>query len=81
MLLCVLCLRVFVCFVCDVSCGVVCLVVLCMFNVVACVVCALVCDGVWCVCVRLRVRSCVVFVRFVLLCLNMSVHVGLGCIV
>ena len=45
---------------------------LCMFNVVVWFVCALVCDGVWRVCVRLCVFLCVVcavcFVMFESVC-------------
>ena len=45
------------------------LLFLCELDVIVWFVCALVCDGVWCVCAC--VFSCVLFVRFVLLCSNM----------
>ena len=38
------------------------LLVSCVFNVLVWIVCALVCDGVWCVCVC--VFSCVLFLLF-----------------
>ena len=47
------------------------LLFLCEFNVIVWFVCALVCDGVWCVCAC--VFSCVLFVRFAVLCSNMFV--------
>ena len=76
-----MCFSVFVCLVCDLSCGCVWFVVFVyMFDVVVWFVCALLCDGVWCLCVRVCV-SCVLFVRFVLLCLNMLVCFCLECIV
>ena len=78
LLLRVLCLSVYVCFVCGLSCGIVCFAGWCKFTVVVWFVCALVRDGVWCVCAR--VFSCVLFVRFVLLCSNMCV-LCLECIV
>ena len=47
---------------------------MCVFNVIVWYVCALVCDGVWCVCVRVCVIFMgVLFVRFVLLYLNVFV--------
>ena len=52
----------------------------CAFNVVVWFVCALVCDSVWCVCVRLCAVVCVVcavcFLR-----VSMCVCVCLGCLV
>ena len=41
------------------------------FGVVVWLMCALACDGVWCVCVCMC--YCVVFVRVVLVCWNMFV--------
>ena len=52
---------------------------LCMFNVIVWFVRALVCDGVCCVCAC--VFSCVLFVRLVLLCLNLFVSDCLRCVV
>ena len=70
---------------CTVLCGVCCLsggilrfVVWCEITVIMWFVCALVCDVVWCVCVCLF--SCVLLVRFVLLCSNLCVF-RLECIV
>ena len=62
MRVCVWCLVVFVCHVCDLLCGAVGFaVVLTVFDVIVWYVCALVCDSVWCVCVC--VMSCVLSVR------------------
>ena len=58
LLLRVLRLSVYVCFVCGLSCGSVCFVVWCGFNVIAWFICALVCDGVWCVCAFVCVLVC-----------------------
>ena len=45
----------------------------CVVSVIVWFVCALVCDGVWCVCVRVRVFLCVVCAACFLFYLNVFV--------
>ena len=52
---------------------------MCVFNVIVCFVCDLVCDGVWCVCGC--VMYCVLFVRFVSVVFECVCVFCLGCIV
>ena len=69
----VLCLSVFVRFVCGLSCGILCFVVFCVSLMGLCSVFVLWCVMVSGVCVCAFVRVHVLFVRFVLLCSNMFV--------